>query len=126
MTTRIPQPSRDAAATEWQVYADALQEANDPRGELIALNLAVAKGMAPADRDAYVARHADALYGTAAPYVGSVTWIGCIPDRVELRVKQGHDGRSVIAAYRDSGLAAARALSLVGVPEGKAIDLAPA
>jgi hypothetical protein len=128
--TRIPQPSRDASAAEWNVYADALQEANDPRGELIALNLAVASGMAAADRDAYVAKHRQALFGAAAdPDTFRVTaWIGCIPETVEIRIGPGDDAGQVLGSFFDSPLAAdPRSIALVGVPaNGKNVDLSGA
>ena len=127
--TRIAQPRRDAQSSEWTVFADALQEANDPRGELIALNLAVASGMAPADRDAYVAKHTDALLGAAAAHAGAfrvVQWIGCIPDAVEMRVRPSDDVRTLFNAYMQSPLAAARSLSLIAeAQKDSPIDLAP-
>src|SRR5687767_12725619 len=115
--TRIAQPSYDAPASEWTVYADALQEANDPRGELIALNQAVAKGMSAADRDAYIAKHAAALFGPAAGHVDAfrVSWIGCLADAVEIRVTPSQDARLVVTAFLDSPLVeGTRSIALVG------------
>jgi len=99
--TRVPQPSRDAAASEWTVYADALQEANDPRGELIALNKAVAEGMSPADRDAYVARHKDALFGPAVAanlddY--TITWHFGLIDGVDIRARSTETAAGLVEA----------------------------
>jgi hypothetical protein len=123
--TRIAQPTHDAPTSEWTVYADALQEANDPRGELIALNLAVANGMSAADRDAYVARHKAALFGPAADHADAfqIKWAGCLADEVEIRIQATSPG-GIVAAFLASPLAhGTRSLALIGGP-GK-VDLAP-
>ena len=128
MTIRIAQPHRDAPSSDWTVYADALQEANDPRGELIVLNQAVAKGMAPADRDAYVANHRDALFGSAAKQFAAfrVTWIGCLVDAVEILIGPAELAERVMIAFLGSPLAlTARSIALVGLPQRDAIDLEP-
>ena len=57
------QPKLDAPDDQWLVYADALQSSGDARGELIMLNAAVAEGSSSSDRDAYLDRHAKAIYG---------------------------------------------------------------
>jgi hypothetical protein len=128
--TRIAQPSHDAPSSEWTVYADALQEANDPRGELIALNQAVASGMSPADRDAYVSKHRDALFGPAAAHFDNVRirWIGCIADEVDIRILPGNDAAGVMAAFLGSPLAqGTRSLSVIGAPENRQpVNVAPA
>jgi hypothetical protein len=120
--TRIAQPDRNAPASEWTVYADALQEANDPRGELIALNQAVAKGMSTADRDAYVAKHRAALFGPAADHADSfrvTEWVGCLADAVEVRIAATESAGAVMTAFLASPLAAAHAITLAGVPTGR-------
>jgi len=116
--SRISQPARDAAATEWNVYGDALQEAGDPRGELIALNAAVAKGMAPTDRDTYVERHKAALFGGAAAHGDAfrVTWHHSLPDTVEIRIAAGDAAPAIVEGFLASPLAEAAAVTLVGVP----------
>lgn len=128
--TRIAQPSHDAPASEWTVYADALQEANDPRGELIALNQAVASGMSPADRDAYVAKHRDALLGPAAAHFDNlrIRWIGCLADEVDIRLLPGNDVAAVMGAVLSSPpVQATRAVTVTGAPENRqAVSLAPA
>lgn len=128
--TRIAQPSHDAPASEWTVYADALQEANDPRGELIALNLAVASGMSPADRDAHVAKHRDALFGPAAAHFDNlrIRWVGCIADEVDVRILPGSDAAAVMTAVLAAPVVqGTRAVSVVGVSENRgAVNAAPA
>ena len=72
----------------WLVYADWLQEAGDPRGELIALH-AAKKG---AKAKAHAAAHADALWGDAKfltkpdPFAGATwkgAWKGAKPEPYE-------------------------------------------
>ena len=67
--TSPTQPPLDAPDDQWLVYADALQEAGDPRGELIALNHDVEKGGATQQRDAFVKQHAEALLGAAGAHL---------------------------------------------------------
>lgn len=129
--TRVAEPAHDASAAEWGVYADALQESGDPRGELVALNLAVAAGMSPADRDAYVTKHAQALFGAAAVHRAAyrvTSWIGCLADAVEIRITSGDDARAVTSAFLACPLATGtRELALIGAAVGSAVlDLAPA
>ncbi|MCW5805743.1 MAG: hypothetical protein KIT31_25455 [Deltaproteobacteria bacterium] len=119
--SRVPQPNRDAPASEWNVYADALQEAGDPRGELIALNGAVAKGMSPADRDAYVDRHREALFGPAHAHAGAFrvnAWHHLFPDDVAIRISPSDAADDVVRAFLASPLAEARTLAIAGVPAG--------
>ncbi|MFZ5441129.1 MAG: hypothetical protein ACOZQL_14060 [Myxococcota bacterium] len=59
-------PAFDAPAAEWLVFADALQQQGDPRGELIALLHAKDE----AKLAAHVQAHAGALLGAAAPFLG--------------------------------------------------------
>lgn len=99
------------------MYADALQEANDPRGELIVLNQAVAKGMSTADRDAYVEKHRAALFGPAADLFGlfRIDWIGCVADTVSIRIPPSETPARVMLAFLDSPLASGvREIELVG------------
>lgn len=99
------------------MYADALQEANDPRGELIVLNQAVAKGMSTADRDAYVEKHRASLFGPAADLFGlfRVDWVGCVADKVAIRIPPSETPARVMSAFLDSPLASGvREIELVG------------
>jgi hypothetical protein len=66
----IPRPALDAPVTEWQVYSDALQEAGDPRGELIALSI----GGDPAARDRFAREHWGKLVGDVPPSELTVEW----------------------------------------------------
>jgi hypothetical protein len=108
----IEQPQRNASSEEWQVYADALQEAGDPRGELIALN------HNETARDAFVEQHAVALLGAAMAKRLSayrLRWHHCLLDEVEIRLDH-HDGREYIEALFSSPAASElQALALVGV-----------
>ncbi|MEO8705637.1 MAG: hypothetical protein ABI867_36740 [Kofleriaceae bacterium] len=118
--SRIPQPLRDAPAAEWNVYADALQEANDPRGVLIAL------AEKPAERDAHVAQHKQALFGPAAEYFDAfqVGWKYSLPDSVEIAVK-GDTAAALVEAFLQSPLAeGVREVVLAGVAsKGFPVDL---
>jgi hypothetical protein len=120
------QPDRDAPAADWMVYSDALQTAGDPRGELIALNAAVASGMSPADRDAYVAAKADALFGKAARRRDrfDITW-RFLADRVAVRADNAVEAIDDLTHLFASPVAAAlHAVELVGVtPERSRVDL---
>lgn len=118
--TRIAQPAPDAPASEWTVYADALQEANDPRGLLIAL------ADKPEARDAHVAEHKQALFGPAAEYFDAfrVGWTWCLPETVEIQVS-GADGETLVRAFLGSPLArGVRAIAMVGTgSRGRRVDL---
>ncbi len=105
----MQRPDRDAPEADWLVYGDALQQTGDPRGELIALDAAVLRGMAPADRDAYVAHRADQLLGKAAKHRAAYTFTWrYLADRVAIRVD-------------DDGEAVGRILDLFASPLGEAL-----
>ncbi len=128
MTRSIQEPSLDAPSADWLVYGDALQEAGDPRGELIGLSRAVEEGRTDAaTRDAYVKTHAVALLGEAAPHLDSYRfeWKYCVPVGVEVHVKP--DDRDLVGPLLASPVAASlRSISLVGDTVAKRVDLAPA
>jgi uncharacterized protein (TIGR02996 family) len=129
--TTPKQPPLDAPDDQWLVYADALQEAGDPRGELIALNQKVTGGADPKDRDAFVQQHAAELLGPAAEYFGAyqLDWRRCVLEMAAVRVGPQDDAaamtRALLASPAAEGL---WKLSLVGVPSGShdAIDLSGA
>jgi hypothetical protein len=120
------QPDRDAPAADWMVYGDALQTTGDARGELIALNAAVASGMSPADRDAYVAAKADALFGKAAKRRDryAITW-RYLADRVVVRADNALEAVDDLLQLFASPIATAlHAVELVGVASGgRTVDL---
>ncbi len=124
------QPSLDAPSSEWLVYADALQEARDPRGELIVLNHAVESGKTPAaDRDAYVAKHAEALLGKGANAESyRLGWKHCFIDSADVLLHPEDAADKVIDTLFSSPAAAnIRSVSLVGVPKGETrVDLSKA
>jgi predicted DNA-binding WGR domain protein len=67
------------AYDEWQVYADALTAAGDPRGELVLLGVAMAKSEGDLDvlrgqEDALLQRHAEAWFGK---FVSDDDWREC-------------------------------------------------
>ena len=80
----IAAPKLEDSQDSWLVYADALQSAGDPRGELIMLNQAVEAGASAAARDAFLDRHADAIFGELARFRGQVEidWKWCVPRRL--------------------------------------------
>lgn len=122
MPANLPMPALDAPASDWLVFADALQEARDPRGELIVLNQAAADGRAVAARDAFVAEHADALLGAAGPYVAHyrIAWRHCLVDAVDIRLAAGDPQREIVAALLASPAAAhVRSIRLVGVTDDR-------
>ena len=127
MTTQAKQPSFDAPASEWLVYADALQEAHDPRGELIVLNHAVEAGKtSAAERDAYVAKNVDALIGkgvNAESY--RFGWKHGLIETAEILVEDpaAADG-AIDALFAAPSATHLRSVSLVGVSKNKAtVDL---
>lgn len=118
------QPSLDAPPSEWLVYADALQQARDPRGELIALTAA---GKNP---DAYVRDHAEGLLGDGAKHLASyhLTWWLCFVDEAEVVAQATAGAADAVRALLESPAAAQlSALTIAGRPEGEAtIDLSEA
>ena len=130
--TTPSQPGINAPEDQWLVYADALQEAGDPRGELIALNKKVAGGADPAERDALVREHATALLGAAGAHVAAyeLGWHGstCVLEQATIRVGPGDDPAVLVGALLDTAAAAElRAITLMGVAasDGDQVDLAP-
>lgn len=131
MTTKIARPSFDAPASDWLVYGDALQEANDVRGELIGLSHAVDEGRTPAGlRDAYVQRYATQLLGQAADQVAHYTlrWKFSELASVEIRIGPDDDGPALVRAILEAPTAELLTdVTLVGVPDGtRRVDLSPA
>jgi len=130
--TTPSQPEINAPEDQWLVYADALQEVGDPRGELIALNKKVAEGADPGERDAFVREHAAPLLGGAGAHVEAyeLGWHGstCVLERATIRVGPRDDPAALVGALLDSAAAAdLREIALTGVAEsdGDRIDLAP-
>lgn len=127
MATLPAQPPLDAPAADWLVYADALQQAGDPRGELIALNEAVARNQASAEqRDAFVEKHAEALLGPAAVHRGSysLSWRWCAIDEARVVVRTPGPTVPLVEALLESPAARGmRTLTLAGdpPPEGEAV-----
>ena len=126
----ITPPSLDDAKDNWLVYADALQSAGDPRGELIILNQAVADGSSAADRDAYLDRNADAIFGGLAQHRGAVEidWKYCVPRCLTLDVGAKDNAAALMKALLGSPLAAAmQTLRVVAKTSlGDRIELGPA
>lgn len=93
MTTEMPQPAIDAPADDWLVYADTLQQAGDPRGELIVLHHAVEKGRPAAQRDAFITEHVESLLGQAARHIAAyrITWRWCLIEAVDITVSPAND-----------------------------------
>jgi hypothetical protein len=118
------EPSNDATTSQWQVYADELQQRGDPRGELIALG---------ADRErqaAYVGTHAVALLGTAAPMLTTLTleWTGCFVTAAKVDgTNDNHFGEVLEAFAREPVFARLQSLALVPFNGGKGgtVDLGP-
>jgi hypothetical protein len=122
-------PSLDDPKDDWLVYADALQNAGDPLGELIALNQAVEDGASASQRDAFLDDNADAIYGSLAPFRGQVEvdWKWSVPRTLALKIGPKDDQRKLLDALFGSPLASRmRSLSLVAQTPGYArVDLGP-
>lgn len=126
MAAQANQPPFDAPTSDWLVYADALQEAHDPRGELITLNHAVESGKTkPEERDAYVTKHAVRLLGEGiAAESYRIGWRHCLIDSVEILIDAKSSFASLIDALVASPCATnVRSIALVGVGT---VDLTPA
>lgn len=125
----IAAPALDAPKENWLVYADALQSSGDPRGELIMLNAAVAEGGTSSDRDAYLERHADAIYGSLSKHRArlDIDWQWCVPLRLTVNVGPQDDAKAMVQAVLDSPLGATmKALRVVGQTPGYAsVNLGP-
>lgn len=131
MTTKIARPSFEAPASEWLVYGDALQEANDVRGELVGLSHAVDEGRTSAGlRDAYVQRYARQLLGHAADQLAKYTlrWRFSELAAVEVKIGPDDDGPALVRAILEAPTAELLTdVTLVGVPDGaRRVDLSPA
>ena len=108
----IDEPPLDAPDEEWLVWADAMQEIGDPRGELLALRH-------PA---AYVLEHADALFG---PRLGAhvragdaviTAWQRHLPLDIELRVADRKHGPQLVVDLSAAACAPTlRGLTIAGV-----------
>ena len=131
MTTKFARPSFDSPASEWLVYGDALQEANDVRGELIGLSHAVDEGRTEAGlRDAYVTRYATQLLGQAANDLAKYTlrWKFSELFAVEVKIGPDDDGPALVRNILEAPTAELLTdVTLVGVPDGtRRVDLSPA
>src|SRR5687767_2965443 len=126
----MKQPSINAPSEEWLVYADQLQSQGDPRGELIALNHAIAGGNSPEARDKFVKTNAERLLGPAGGKIDALrlSWRWIWIDKAEVIAKKDGDAIAA-AALLDSPLAAEMTeLTLTGDPSSASdtIDLTSA
>src|SRR4051812_11333697 len=84
----MDRPEFDAPASEWLVYGDALQVANDPRGELIGLVHGVAEKTTGAGvLGAYVRRHGKALFGIDPGDTFDPVWHYCLLRDVAIKLR---------------------------------------
>ena len=117
----IAEPPLDAPDEEWLVWADAMQQIGDPRGELIAL-------AGHPTFDAYVKRHADSLLGrTIGRYLRKgdmrVSWRRARVAEVEVRIGNKSNGPQLLADLIDSPIASQmRGIAIVGVPASEIRD----
>lgn len=127
--TKIARPSSfDTPASEWLVWGDAMQEANDVRGELVGLSHGVDEGRTLAGiRDAYVKRYATQLLGQAANHLTHYTlhWKFSELSAVEVRIGPDDDGPALIRAILEAPVAELlHDITLIGVPDGaRSLDL---
>ena len=123
----IAEPPLDAPDEDWLVWADAMQQIGDPRGDLVAL------AAVPAKRDAFVKKHATALLDdVVGRHVGKGTyrvthWRGYHPVGIEVRINDAAKGpRLVVDLLRSPWAANLRALAIAGVPRRDAqLELRP-
>ncbi len=109
-------PPFDASPSEWLVYADHLQQRNNPLGELIALNDAAFGGIAGELREQFLAEHRAELCDHLAGNVVQFEWWRFFASEVRLRVSPDDNGLSITSRFLDSPIAAlAQSISLVGV-----------
>ena len=133
MSTTMPRPALDAPTDDWLVYADTLQQAGDPRGELIVLHHEVEKGGRPKKRDGFIAEHAAMLLGPAARHqeVYRLTWKWCLIEAAELRVdgdSVGEAEAALTALFAAPAAESLHSLTLTGVVDRgeEPIDLSAA
>lgn len=105
---QVARPTLEDPKDNWLVYADALQSAGDPRGELIVLNQTVDDGGSASDRDAHLARHAEAIYGSLAPHRDKleIAWKWCVPLTLSLKLGPKDKPAELVEALLGSPLAA--------------------
>ncbi len=112
----ISEPPLDAPDEEWLVWADAMQQIGDPRGELIAF------ANHPRQLAAHVRQHANQLFGsTIGHYVREgtmrVTWRRAVPDLVEVRIDRESNGPAMLAELVHSPIAPRmRGVTIAAIP----------
>lgn len=117
----IEEPSLDAPDEDWLVWADAMQQIGDPRGELLALG----------HPDAYVRSHADALFGRTLghhlrdDHFRITKWRRYLPDAIELRIGDAAWGPQLVVELSSAErMHALRGLTIAGVARNAPISLA--
>ncbi len=121
MTPSVP-PSSDASKAEWLSYADDLSAKNDPEGELIRLNHAVAvEGEEErAARDTHLQRHGEALLGPLASHLSQLSlqwwWNEIIAAEVRLSYKLPHPEVIMEALLSSPRCGRLESLTIVGEP----------
>jgi hypothetical protein len=117
----IDEPPLDAPDEDWLVWADAMQQIGDPRGELLALR----------HDPAYVRAHAPALFGRTLGYhlrddhVRITKWRRYLPEEIELRIGDGSWGpQLVVETAGAERMRAVRGLTIAGVPRNEPLSLA--
>lgn len=127
----IALPKLDATHEDWQVYADALQNAGDPRGEFYSLMIAghAAAGGSSAKLHTHINEHEAAIFGDFAPYRSSVKieWSYCAPACVSVEVKPQHKVENLFRTLLGSPLGRTmHALRVIGQsPKYERVNLAP-
>jgi hypothetical protein len=117
----ISEPQLDAPDEDWLVWADAMQQIGDPRGELLALGHA----------DAYVRAHADALLGRTLgrhlrdDHLRITKWRRYLPEEIEMRIGAAAWGPQLVVEVASAErMRALRGVTIAGVPRNEPISLA--
>jgi hypothetical protein len=110
---QITEPPLDAPDEDWLVWADAMQQVGDPRGELLALG----------HPTPFIKQHGEALFGRViGRHVrkGALVvtqWRRCYADEIELRIDDAAAGPQLVLDLAAAALPNLRGVSIAGIGE---------
>ena len=109
----LTEPPLDAPDEEWVVWADAMQQVGDPRGELLALGYP----------EPYVREHGEALLGRVVGRhvrkgdIAVTKWRRCYPAELELRIADEKLGPTLVVDLENAALPHMRGITVAGIGE---------